>query len=247
MSSIQEQQTSIYQAGRRAACGCGLATVITLTALTIIACAALCLTLPGVNALSQIVYPVICPCVGGLVLAIPFWLYATKNSRRQTRELAVMENDAKELLDQNVPYMLGYQRKEWILETLLPLNQGYLDGSKIITSLTKLYPDKVQNQKPKEKRILRALNLVQKYLQEKVTENEWDQKIAKAKESFEKDIDQDIAQMLKNQEDDWEDSECIEAIRCLIDYYPDKLIAQTAEVARLEQALEELNASMYGD
>lgn len=226
--------------------------MITLSVLTIIGCAALCLTLPGVNSMSQIVYPVICPSAGVLLLAIPSWILSVVDSRKQTRLLDPLIQQLKADLDGHLPGMLGKDRRDWIINHALPLDQGWIDGGKLISSLKKHYPEKTKDQSQSDKFSLRALDQVLRKLMDSVERDEWDEKINTAKQKIDRGLAAEpadtqadwIIQTLKDQEDKWADKECIEAIRDLIDCY---LVGppEPREVFCLKEALTSLNVTMY--
>ena len=245
MATIQAQQQTIYEHGQQAACFSASATFITLTALTVIGCAALCLTLPGVNVMSHFVIPVIIPAGTALLASIPCWVLASRASQKQTPLIEALIQQLKTDLDTNLPPMLGSDRRDWIHAHALPLDQGFIDGSLILQRLIQLYPEKIDDQGPNDKLILRALNqTLAKLLQhapDNSTPEEWTEKITKARANL--DID-NLIPNLRAQDDAWEDEHIIAALRDLADTYPAGDPPPPERTAILA-ALDSLGTGMY--
>lgn len=216
MRTIQEQQTRIHNLGFAGGLYAASATVITLTALTIITCGALCLTLPGVNVLSQVVYPVMCPCGGALFLTIPLIIASINRKNWQAVKIDTMLQSVKENFDTNLPDMLPVERRDYVVEILFPHRQNYISGKVWIDKMKKLYPDKPADM---DKKIIAALDKAMQVIVDRAESKEWIEKVETAKKSIEKGTP--IANALEKADDAWEEPEFRRALNDLIDYYPE--------------------------
>ena len=216
MATIQAQQEIIYKQAIKGGVYAASATCITLIALTAITGALLCLTLPGVNAMSQLVYPIIFPCTGALLLVVPSVLISLKITKQQDERTKTMLQAVKENLDTNLPQLLPIDRRDYILQTLLPCHQSHISASVLATQLKKLYPETPTGM---DKKIITALDKAIARLQDKAVYKELDDNIQKLKKSVE--AGKPILQALEQTDDEWKSSDYESILKDLLDHYPE--------------------------
>lgn len=118
----------------RASLSAAAATFLAVGALIIILCSGLCLALPGIHALSQILLPVTLPATLVLLATLPLAVYAFLQTKKATTErTTLLEAIAEKLTSLPEP-----ERKTFIEEELLP-DYNTLYKQNILTWLLKKF------------------------------------------------------------------------------------------------------------
>jgi len=127
----------------RTGCSVAAASFLILGALIVIGCASLCLTLPGVNVINNVILPGVLPGSGALLLSIPFVI----DGVRKSKEL----NKARdELVDFNIALfsyhkineMEAEDKVEFIKEKFFNPKWTKEYAFKLIGDIKKRYPKK---------------------------------------------------------------------------------------------------------
>ncbi len=153
MAAIADLHRNVTVEGRIGGAVGSVAMLTTTVALIAIVSASFCLTLPGVNALTQVIYPAIIPASVVLALSIPLIVLAVKSARLQTKNYKALIDRAKELLDEKV--QTG-EKKEHIAFIRESLTRGkeLVYNMKFLTDLKKAYPEAEQKEEAKNPSVM---------------------------------------------------------------------------------------------
>lgn len=140
-----------------ASCSTAAAAFLILGALIVISCASLCFTLPGINAIQDVILPGILPGIGAILLSLPFIIYSIRQqpSRKTARQ------DAQ---DFTLALFSWHQVDQMDKETKISFIHNNFFKSKwsnhyckeFMLDLKKRYPK--QNQSDEEKALLEAFD-----------------------------------------------------------------------------------------
>lgn len=168
MNAIQQQHSvvkeELFKRCWRAAFSIGITTI----ALAVILCACCCCMLPGVNALSQVVYPVIIPSLTALSLVIPLLWMNAKQSPAYITALDMLERELQNLviLDDSDPEEAEDappSPRVRALLNLLPQN-SQLYSAALLSALKKRFPSKVRDQMPEQTALLKTIDNATRHL-----------------------------------------------------------------------------------
>ncbi|MCH9609469.1 MAG: hypothetical protein S4CHLAM45_09910 [Chlamydiales bacterium] len=217
-SSLPELRAEADRHGCIGSVSLGSATVIILVALTIIGCSCACLALPGVNAMTQIVKPVILPCLGALLLSIPLIRISVWREKSQANVMRIFLDKAKKQIDEGAfSTKLEPARREWFVQTILNGEKSGIRGENIISKLEKLYPKEDEKKTDDEKRITKGLEKIKAWLKD----SEWAKELEKAKEKIDVATDLNVDRVLEIIEETDARESKEKAVEDLLDYYPE--------------------------
>jgi hypothetical protein len=148
-------KTSACQTG----CSTAVASFLMIGALIVIKCACLCLMLPGINVVNNVIFPGILPCTGAIVLSIPFIVYSVRRSREKNIH-------RKELIEWNLMLLKWLRVDRMEEEKIIDfINENFLKpkwtkeySAKVINDIKERYPKKKADQTPEQKTMIKALN-----------------------------------------------------------------------------------------
>jgi hypothetical protein len=123
------------------------AAFLLIGALIVIGCSSLCIMLPGVNVITQIVFPAIIPSSFAIVFSIPLILIAVKSAEDATfiREEMVMDMMMKYLNKYDVALLKGSMRRDFILRNFFAWPLDPHDDQKVVRNInwTRDYQQKI--------------------------------------------------------------------------------------------------------
>lgn len=143
----------------RTGCSTAAASFLILGALIVIGGACLCLTLPGVNVVNNVILPGVLPGSGALMLSIPFIVYSVLKSREKNAQ-------RKDLIDWNIMLLSRYQVDQmeeeeavsFIKDNFFKPKWAKEYSSKVIGDIKERYPKKKDEQTSEEQALLKALD-----------------------------------------------------------------------------------------
>jgi len=152
----------------RTGCSTAAASFLMIGALIVIGCACLCLTLPGVNVINNVILPGVLPGTGAIVLSIPFIVYAVRKSREKNV-------DRKEVIDWNlmlfnhhqVDQMDEEEAVDFIKENFFKPKWTKEYSAKILSDIKDRYPKKKADQTPEQEALIKALDEVRTQIYQK--------------------------------------------------------------------------------
>ncbi|NGX61199.1 MAG: hypothetical protein K940chlam9_00682 [Chlamydiae bacterium] len=145
------------------------ASTLIICAVIVIGCASLCLTLPGVNAMQQVVLPGILPGAGGILLATPFIILAVKKTREKNAVRKTLIDTLIPLINKcNVPEMKHStspktskhvkHRAKFLKNTFFDKSWAPEYNRKLVSDLKERLPKKEEDQNYRQKRLVKALD-----------------------------------------------------------------------------------------
>lgn len=159
----QQHLFQLHAAFKKTACriGCSAAAAsfLVIGALIIISAACLCLSLPGVNVVNNVILPGVLPGSGALLLSIPFIVYTVHKVEEKNRR-------RRELIDWNVMLLNHHQvhamkksaAASFIKDNFFKPNWAKEYASKVIGDIKERYPKDKDAQSPEDKALIKALD-----------------------------------------------------------------------------------------
>lgn len=135
------------------------AAFLIIGALIVIFCSSLCLTLPGVNVVQNVILPGVLPGCGALFLSLPFIFSSIHYSRKKNPIRKELIKFSLALISWHDFTSIDSKKKILFLEENLfdpDWDKEYSRG--VISDMKKWYPEKKENQSSDQKKLLKALN-----------------------------------------------------------------------------------------
>lgn len=174
---LDQLYATFSKSSRKGSCVSAGTSLLVLVALIVIACSSLCLTLPGVNAMTQVILPGIVPGLGALILSIPLIAYSVRKSGEIKRE-------RKALLDWQIQLLVFYffrsgdliakdDRPLFIKKNFFVKSMYKEEMMKTVSEIKKRFPVK-KDEHGREARQARALNKALDQAIKQIYKNNWD-------------------------------------------------------------------------
>lgn len=178
---LKELNEAFDQKVKLIAYSAAAASFLLIGALIVIGCSCLCLTLPGVNVINDVVLKAIVPSFFAILLSIPLILLAVKYNMDKNFIREQKIHKMVLLLDEyKVPEMERKMRTKFILRNLLnwqidPKNPTKLNKNinwtseyqgKILSDIKEIIGKKEKDQNPRQKRVALVLDKVRAKLNE---------------------------------------------------------------------------------
>ncbi|MCC5831774.1 MAG: hypothetical protein JJU12_01865 [Chlamydiales bacterium] len=143
----------------RTGCSTAAASFLIIGALIVIGSACLCLTLPGVNVVSNVIAPGVLPGSGALLLSTKFIVYSVRKSRKKNAQRhAIIDWNCMLLKFYQVDQMEEKAAVSFIKENLFKPKWSKEYSSKVIGDIKERYPKNKDKQTEEEQALLKALD-----------------------------------------------------------------------------------------
>lgn len=167
-AELDQAHAKFIRESRFIGCSTAAAAFLLIGALIVIGCSALCLTLPGVNAFSDVILPAFVPAGAAIILAIPAIVIAVTKSRKRA-------GFRKEILDQILvlfkKYKLYRMDKEeggdFIKRNFTHKDRAKEFDNKLLGELRERFPKEKEDQTDKQIAIVERIDEARTLLLEK--------------------------------------------------------------------------------
>lgn len=167
-TELDTAHTRFIRESRIIGCSTGAAAFLLIGALVVIGCSALCLTLPGVNALSDIILPAFVPGGAAFILAIPAIVIAVKKNRKKE---ALRKDALDQILTLFDQYGLSKMDKdeggEFIKRNFTHKDRAKEYDNKVLGELRERFPKEKADQTEEQSAIIDCIDEARTLLFEK--------------------------------------------------------------------------------